>query len=224
MFRTLYKLTVLLLFISAPVTGQTTQPANDQKTDSITGRVVDERGQPLPNARVSAVPVQGGRPGGRTSTDREGTFKLAGLDPVPYRIYVEMPAYIRTSDERESGPSAGQYKVGDSARFVLTKGGVITGTVTTATGDPIIGIGVRAWMKRNQKDERVTSAGPARESTTDDRGVYRIYGVPTGTYTVAAGGAHYYYQGPLGAFDTFLPTYAPSASTRDSAVEISVRV
>ena len=223
MFRTLYKVTVILLFISLPVVGQTTQPAIDQKTDSITGRVVDERGQPLPNARVSVVPVQGGRPSGRTNTDREGTFKLTGLDPVPYRLYVEMPAYIRTSDERESGPSAGQYKVGDSVRFVLTKGGVITGTVTTATGDPVIGIGVRAWLKRNHKDARVTSTAPSRESTTDDRGVYRIYGLPTGTYTVAAGGAIHYYQGPLGAFDTFLPTYAPSSSTRDSGVEISVR-
>jgi hypothetical protein len=223
MFRTLYKVIVVLLFISLPVIGQTAQPAIDQKIDSITGRVVDERGQPLPNARVSVTPVQGGRPSGRTNTDREGTFKVTGLDPVPYRVYVEMPAYIRTSDE-ESGPSPRQYKVGDSVRFVLTKGGVITGTVTTTTGDPVIGIGVRAWMKRNNKDQRVNSNAPSRESTTDDRGVYRIYGLPTGTYTVAAGGAHQYYQGPLGAFDTFLSTYAPSSSTRDSAAEISVRV
>src|SRR5829696_10273822 len=221
MFRSLYKLTVILLFISLPVTGQT--PATDPKSDSITGRVVDERGQPLPNARVSVMPVQGGRPSGRTNTDREGTFKVTGLELVLYGVYVEMPAYITTSDEPERGPSPRQYKVGDSVRFVLTKGGVITGTVTTATGDPVTGIGVRAWMKRNQKDQRVNSAAPLRESTTDDRGVYRIYGLPTGTYTVAAGGAHQYYQGPLGAFDTFLPTYAPSSSTRDSAVEISVR-
>ena len=214
---------MVLLLISLPVIGQTNQTAADQKTNSITGRVVDERGQPLPNARVSVVPLQGGRPSGRTSTDREGAFKLSGLDPVPYRVYVDMPAYIRTSDEPESGPSGGQYKVGDSVRFVLTKGGVITGTVTTATGEPVIGVGVRAWMKRNHKDQRISSNSPSRETTTDDRGVYRIYGLPPGTYTVAAGGAHHHYQDLIGALDTFLPTYAPSSSTRDSAVEISVR-
>lgn len=225
MFRTLYKLTVVLLFMSLPVIGQTSpdQASEASKTGSITGRVVDERGQPLSNARVSVMPVQGGRPDARTSTDREGKFKVAGLDPVPYRVYVNMPAYIRTADESEAGPLPRQYKIGDSARFVLTKGGVITGTVTTATGEPVIGIGVSAWMKRNHKDQRATSDTPSRESTTDDRGVYRIYGLPTGTYNVSAGGPQYYYRVPLGAFDTFLPTYAPSSSTRDSAVEISVR-
>lgn len=225
MFRTLYKVTVVLLFILLPVIGQTSsdQASEASKTGSITGRVVDERGQPLPNARVSVVPSEGGRrPNGRTSTDREGTFKVTGLDQVPYRVYVEMPAYIRVSDE-ESGPPRSQYKVGDSVNVVFTKGGVITGTVTTATGDPVIGIGVGAWLKRNHKDQPGTLNAPTRESTTDDRGVYRIYGLPTGTYIVSAGGAQYYFRGPLGAFDAFLPTYAPSSSARDSAVEISVR-
>ena len=225
MFRTLYKVTVVLLFILLPVIGQTSsdQASEPSKTGAITGRVVDEEGQPLPNARVSVLPSEGGRrPGGRISTDREGTFKVTGLDPIPYQVYVDMPAYIRVSDE-QSGPPRRQYKVGDSVRFVLTKGGVITGTVTTATGDPVVGIGVGAWLKRNHKDQRVTPNAPSRETTTDDRGVYRIYGLPTGTYTVSAGGAQYYFRGPLGAFDTFLPTYAPSSSARDSAVEISVR-
>ena len=219
MFRALYMAPVFLLLISLSVIGQT----ETSKTDSITGRVVNESGQPLPNARVSVQSVEGGRPGGQTKTDREGTFKVTGLNPVPYRIYVHMPAYIRTSDEPQSGPSARQYKVGDSVRLVLTKGGVITGTVTTSTGEPVIGVGVRAWMKRNNKDQRVPSAELSGAGTTDDRGAYRIYGLSTGTYTVSAGGAHPYYQSPLDAFDAFLPTYAPSSSTRDSAVEISVR-
>ena len=215
MFRNLYKAPVVLLLISLAVIGQT----EASNTDSIRGRVVNESGQPLPNARVSVVPVEGGRPSGRTTTDRQGTFKVTGLDPVPYRIYVAMPGYLGTSGEE----TFRQYKVGDSATFVFTKGGVITGTVTTATGEPVIGIGVRALMIRNQKDQRVTSGALSGESTTDDRGVYRIYGLPSGIYTVAAGGASRYNQGPIGAFDTFLPTYAPSSPTRDGAVEISVR-
>ena len=218
MFRVLYKAAALLLLIPLSVVGQT----ETSKTDSITGRVVNESGQPLPNARVSLVPIGGGRRTGLTNTDSDGVFKVTGLDPVPYRIHVAVPAYIATANEPEVGPSAKQYKVGDSARFVFTKGGVITGTVTTANDDPVIGIAVRAYMGRNQKDQRIPNA-MVRESTTDDRGVYRIYGLPTGTYKVAAGGANEHYQGPLGAFDTFVPTYAPSSSTRDGAVEISVR-
>ena len=218
MFRTLYKASVVLLLMSILVVGQTPVAS---KADSITGRVVNESGQPLPHARVSIQPVEGVRPSGWTNTDREGAFKVSGLDPVSYRVYVEMPSYIRVSDEPEIGRPDKQYKVGDSVTFVLTKGGVITGTVTNAAGDPVIGIGVRARMIRNQKDQRI-NASSGRETTTDDRGNYRIYGLPTGTYTLIAGGPSEYSYSSLGPFDTFLPTYAPS-STRDGAVEISVR-
>jgi hypothetical protein len=58
------------------------------------------------------------------------------------------------------------------------------------------------------------------EAVTDDRGVYRIYGLATGTYVVRAGGpgeAHY----EPNPFETDVPTYAPS-SNRDAAQEISV--
>ena len=61
---------------------------------------------------------------------------------------------------------------------------------------------------------------------TDDRGVYRVYGVPTGTYVVSADGSiedrpslRIYVKG----FANDLPTYAPS-SNREGADEISVRV
>src|SRR5205823_2122089 len=55
---------------------------------------------------------------------------------------------------------------------------------------------------------------------TDDRGVFRIFGLPPGSYLVFAGG-----RGINGyavnAFDNDAPTYAP-ASTRDTATEIQV--
>ena len=64
MFRTLYKAPIVLLLISLPVIAQTSQPAIVQsseasKTGSITGRVVNESGQPLPNARISVQPADG---------------------------------------------------------------------------------------------------------------------------------------------------------------------
>lgn len=220
MFKALYKVPVVFLLISLSVIGQT----EASKTGSITGRVVNESGQPLPNARVSVSPVEGGRSSGWTATNREGTFTVTGLDPVSYRINVDTPGYITPSDESESGPSTRQYKVGDTVRFVLIKGGVVTGTVTAANGEPVIGIGVRAWMIRNHKDQRIPSPMPWRGSgITDDRGVYRLYGLPSGTYKVLADTSADTFYTPFNAFDTFLPTYAPSSSTRDGAAEISVR-
>ncbi|HEV2835700.1 MAG TPA: hypothetical protein VGW58_10305, partial [Pyrinomonadaceae bacterium] len=60
------------------------------------------------------------------------------------------------------------------------------------------------------------------ERPTDDRGVFRIYGLPTGTYVVLAGGTNNYSVSPVNPFELDVPTYAPS-STRDTAAEISVR-
>jgi hypothetical protein len=194
------------------------------KTGSITGRVVNESGQPLPNARISVQPVGGYRQGGQTATNREGAFKVTALEPVLYTIRVDMPGYITPSGEPESGPSAKRYKVGDSVTFVLTKGGVITGAVTNVTGDPVIGIRVVAQqMIRNPGNQRLSVGMVRRENTTDDRGVYRIYGLPTGTYLLVAGGDVNFNPGGVGAFDNFLPTFAPSSSTRDGALEINVR-
>jgi hypothetical protein len=61
-----------------------------------------------------------------------------------------------------------------------------------------------------------------RERTTDDRGAYRIYGLPAGAYLISAGGPIRFGGFYPGAFDTDTPTFSPSA-TRDTASEIIVR-
>ena len=61
------------------------------------------------------------------------------------------------------------------------------------------------------------------ENMTDDRGVYRVYGLPSGTYIVAADGGANYSPTGVNAFAIDTPTYAPSSS-REAADEISVRV
>jgi hypothetical protein len=105
----------------------------------------------------------------------------------------------------------------------MTPGGVITGKVTNAEGDPVIGVGVRAVMVRNASGEaaRIGSYA-ASEATTDDRGVYRMFGMPAGAYIVSAGGAVQVEPFKLNPYDDDTPTYAPS-STRDTAAQIAVR-
>src|SRR6185503_5480194 len=103
----------------------------------------------------------------------------------------------------------------------LIKGGVITGTVTSSTGEPVAQVGVRAILIRDANGKPPTFGRFVPEKTTDDRGVYRIYGLPPGTYIVAAGGRGTAYFSN-NAYDTDAPTYAPS-STRDVATELTVR-
>ncbi|HEX5884490.1 MAG TPA: carboxypeptidase-like regulatory domain-containing protein [Pyrinomonadaceae bacterium] len=197
------------------------QTVGTSNADSITGRVVNEAGQPLPNAAVYVQAVGIPRVSEPATTDRDGRFKVTGLQPVSYTIHVTMPAYVSPSILDPESRSK-QYKVGDSVTFVLIKGGVITGTVRTAAGDPLVGVNVRARMIRDDKGRRIGPGLMLHQIPTDDRGVYRIYGLLTGTYIVVAGGHQGFGSHTGSAFEADIPTYAPS-STRDTAAEISVR-
>jgi hypothetical protein len=78
-------------------------------------------------------------------------------------------------------------------------------------------------MIRDSNGQQPRMGIPFREQTTDDRGVYRIYGLAPGTYVVSAGGGTGSFPDfNMNAYDTDTPTYAPS-SPRDTAAEINVR-
>ena len=217
----------LMLLFSMSIFAQAQQPvpssaaSESSKSDTISGRVVNESGQPLPNANVWARAIGSTGPPQITITDRKGAFNLRGLARVPYQISASMPAYT-LAPRAPDATAPTQYRVGDSVTFVLMKGGVVTGKVTTQSGDPIVGIGVRVQIIRDQYGRRMISGAAAPEVLTDDRGIYRAYGLPTGTYIVVAGGRNDYSGSLINAFESDVPTYAPS-STRDTAAEISVR-
>ena len=205
-----------------PVIAQTSS-AVEAKPGTITGRVVNESGRPLPNARVSVRRWGLMDPQSiHTTTDREGKFELSGLQPVNYQVFAYLQGYVPLRlDLDETQPTV--YRAGDSVTLVLTKGGVITGIVRNQAGEPIVGLNVRAFP---------VSAAPlvpyaynliGQGDLTDDRGIYRIYGLPEGTYFVWAGGGGE--QNPGSEIDPFaddVRTYAPG-STRDTAQEIVVR-
>jgi hypothetical protein len=188
-------------------------------TGTITGRVVTDSGQPLPNASIS---LRGSQPlfqPRTTTTDSEGNFQVSGLDPVLYGVAASAPAYVMPARDPDSQPN--YYRVGDTVTVSLIKGGVITGLVQSSTGEPVVQIAVKAVMVRDANGQRPKYSAFQMQRTTDDRGIYRIYGLLPGTYVVSTGGrgvfnAFFY------AYENDAPTYAPSSS-RDTAAEIIVR-
>ena len=212
---------VVLVLTSFSVAGQvpapapTTQPA---KTGTIKGTVVNENGQPLHNVRISISTIGSINEGHATSTDREGNFELNGLAPVNYRVVPWRSTYTPVLDDTQ--PNI--YRVGDFVRLVMMKGGVITGTVTSQTGEPVVGVRVRAKPIADNDRQPFPYRRFVPERMTDDRGVYRIYGLPAGTYVVWAGGPGGWSYSGLDPFDADVPTYSPD-STRDTAQEIIVR-
>jgi hypothetical protein len=196
----------------------------EAQTGVITGRVVTEDGGGLPNVTVLLYQVSTNQRGAArrfsTTTDEEGAFKFTGVPPRAYTIQVsETKGYVRELIPASERNIRGYYRVGDNAVIRLIRGGVITGRVTTSTGEPMIGIYVSATMTRDTEGNPVRQSPGGRVRSTDDRGVYRIYGLSPGTYVV---GIHAANRSPqLSAYDGDAPTYHPS-STRDTAAEVTV--
>ena len=210
---------LVMALASQSVVGQVSSlpAAQPSKVGKISGRVVNEKGQPFPNAKVHIRAVGSFDATQTATTDQDGKFEVNGLDRVSYHVNAWFNTYAPVFADPADSQSR-TFRVGDSPTLVLTKGGVITGTVTTHTGEPLVGIRVRARMIRDT--ELPIWFYGLGEKTTDDRGIYRIYGLPAGNYLVWAGGPTY--NPGVDPYDMDVPTYAPS-STRDTATEITVR-
>ena len=209
-------LTGLLLITFAQNASQNGSPGPPVRAGSITGRIVNEAGKPMPGARVivSGSSRQAVR---RTiSTDEGGRFVADDLPRGSYAIIAQAVGYVLV---REPGDTV-HHKPGDSVNLVLRKGGAITGTVTNSDGEPVVGVQMSATLLRDDRGRR-SEANFGASRYTDDRGVYRLYGLPAGTYIVAAGAKGVGSSMPT-AYSDDAPTFYPS-STRDTAAEVGIQ-
>lgn len=192
----------------------------------ITGRVVAEDGAGVPNLAVFLSPLtanRGSQIGSRAETqmtDEEGNFKFTGLSPRSYNVTVGgSKAYVQPVSSIDD-LARFTYRIGQTAVIRLVKGGVITGKVTTATGEPMIGVYVSPQMIKDAEGRPIRQTFGSRPRVTDDRGIYRLYGLSPGTYIVSTvaewGGGR-----GSSAYEGSVPTFYPSA-TRDTAGEVSV--
>lgn len=183
-----------------------------QETAEITGRVVDETNQPITGAQISVIP-EPGQILSRNSviTDRAGRFRLFNLTPGAYRLRASRLGYIANAIA-----DAPRYQTGEDVTITLAKGGVITGQITDGNGAPIVGVNVRV--------ERVAEKGAPPQFVewhdwlTDDRGVYRVYGLPAGRYYVFTGSARFRQD----SFSYDAPVYYPAGKTQAEAATVNV--
>jgi len=204
--------------------GQRQQSVGDEATGSadgsIKGRVLDESGQPLMGALVLARPAGRSGPFAMASTDSDGNFQVHNLEHTAYQLTAMVASYVAVQPPPRSRRQADYYKVGDTLTIQMAKGGVITGKVTGQGGEPAIAAHVRTVRVRDGAGNKVTPTPSQRRWLTDDRGVYRIYGLAPGSYLVAAAGGDSIHA-PPGAYNDSAFTYYPSA-TCDAAAEVSV--
>ncbi len=219
---TIWRSLLTLLFLCATASAQ-------RSTGTISGRVVGEDGQPIPRAIVSIIALSGKLEkmmSGRMAlkTDAEGKFEAAGLDTAPYTVVARAPGYLPAQPLDPANPE--YHYLGETVTLVMRKGGVITGKVTTATGEPVVGVEVSTVSLNPAAPVTAAfsmdlSSGQIIMRQTDDRGVYRLYGVQPGKYLIVAG-ATGFSLGTTSPFMGNVPAYYPGA-TRDTATPVSVQ-
>jgi uncharacterized GH25 family protein len=134
----------------------------------ITGRIVaDDSGEPVPNARV-ALNLANSRERVVLLSDRDGRFSL----PAPegrHNIVATKTRFARGQVTTVAG--------GAPVEIRLRRGAAISGRVIDDLGDPVIATRVTV--------EGISSGTSAGTTLTDDRGEYRVGGLPAGTFRVA---------------------------------------
>lgn len=182
-----------LLFVCATCIAQT--PAAVPSNASVSGRVTiggkaAEGITVVAEANISAFE---NRTVAKTTTNNEGEYQLTGLAAGRFTVTPIARAFVVAAGGTFKQPgqtvNVAENESVTKIDFALVRGGVITGRITDLEGHPIIGEKVNVVAKGDTGESRPASIFPGRKNQTDDRGVYRIYGLSPGSYRVSVGQA-----------------------------------
>ena len=188
-------LIAIVLWLTPLVSAQpNTKP---KATGSIGGRV-SVSGKAAPEIEVVAIMAGSNnrRPVARATTDSEGRYRLSGLSAGTYQVMPLAPAMVAAVNNFDYRVYEGAVKSVmlnesesvDDIDLGLVRGAVITGRITDSEGKPVVEEAVRLNFV-DQNGQQMASGYSSNYSRyrTDDRGIYRIYGLPPGFYKVSVG-------------------------------------
>ena len=174
--------------LALPVTGSA----------SLAGVVTTDEATARPVRRVVLTLNGGGLRQGRVAvSDDEGRFSFGDLPAGRFNLSGTRPGYVTSyygARRLWRGPGtaidlgAGQ-RITDLA-FKLLRGAVITGAVRDPNGQPQANLRVSVLETRFMNGELTWAPVSTGFSNgqTDDRGTYRVYGLPPGNYLVGVAG------------------------------------
>ncbi len=193
---TLTALSLLLLLGFAVHTPSQSRDAKPAPTGSISGRVLLKE-EPLRGIQVVATlrgaPTINGRftPTAKAVTDADGRFQLTNLAPGNYLVFPSTPGFIVKNEgapyEQGKPVMLDEAETLEGIDFALQRGAVITGRVTDFNRQPLIETRVDLTRLDDQGRPANNYFPDYQMLQTDDRGVYRIYGLSAGRYRVSVG-------------------------------------
>ena len=164
---------LLVAAASVPALAQQTPPA-------IHGRVfaADNR-EALPRARV--IIVVDGLPGSPAYTDDRGEFTIAVPSARTFALSIVKAGFAATQIPLQRAAFATTPR---DIAIALTRSAAVNGRIVDTTGETVVGLRVYA----DRLDPiAINAVGPVKfATTTDDRGEYRLGGLPPGRYSVTA--------------------------------------
>jgi hypothetical protein len=155
-----------------------------QGSSAVSGQVV-LAGEHIPLKRARVV-LQTNSGSLTVLTDANGNFAFSNVPADRYTLAASLPGYLPARD----GNNSTQIQIGDSQvvrdiAIELARGAVLAGFVSDRTGAPIINGNVRISRESTAHEGR--NHGVVTQ--TDDRGAFRIWGMPPGTFEVTASAA-----------------------------------
>jgi hypothetical protein len=222
--------TTMILALGATVLSRPFPAAQTkQATGSISGRVtIDDRpARGVTVLVVSAENVSIERATSKAKTDQEGHFQVKGVPAGSYFVQAFAPGLIGASDSmfgRQGKPiNLSEGEAAEGVEISLRPGGVITGRVTDADGQPLIQESLRLVSVNDQVRKQTIYLPYNFMFSTDDRGVYRLFGVPPGRYLVGVGVDTGDHGARINVGNTYYPiTYHPDATEEAKATIVEI--
>lgn len=200
---------------------QTPAPA----TASISGTIRRaDTSQPLARARVIVTSEALQEPRAQI-TGAAGTYEFGNLPPGAYAIAVSRTGFApQQFGERRAAPAAtvpvaiGQKLTGIDV--ALAPAGVIVGTILDEDGQPFSGARIDALVSRAENNQSTLVSVASAES--DDKGAFRLTGLPEGQYYVSALDPAFSNVGDETGPLTYTATYYPGTPYVEQATRVTV--
>ena len=197
-------------------------PAQKTNTSTISGKVT-HKGNGLPGVAVAARLSRSGNPRNAlvAISDQLGNYRITNVAPGQYEVMPAAPQFLLGTQAPTKTLIVGEGENLENVDFTLIRGGVITGKVTDSDGRPMIEEPVELFSigGSDAKPQILMNMYAGR---TDDRGIYRVFGLRPGKYRVAAGASEERMSWGLDGRTVYGQTFHPSTTEESEAKLIEV--